>query len=220
MATGDTPAVSSSSGGRTSRTAPKLERLLTAAASLMAGRGYSQTSIRDVALETGFSLGGMYYYFESKEDLLYLIQEKTFSALLDIQRAAADADGTVESRLRSLIGNHLNYFVDHFNELKVCTFELESLQGERYDRIAVLRREYYRCLAGVVGELWGVPREQVETHRQVRHATLFIYGMLNWIFMWFDPERDEPADSLGEEMIALVLEGLRAGPRPERTDGS
>ncbi|MBC8425986.1 TetR/AcrR family transcriptional regulator [bacterium] len=220
MATGDLPAVGSSSGGRTSRTAPKLERLLTAAAGLMAERGYSQTSIRDVALETSFSLGGMYYYFESKEDLLYQIQEKTFSALLEVQRAAADADGTVESRLRRLVGNHLAYFVDHFNELKVCTFELESLQDERFERIAALRREYYRCLAGVVGELWGVPREQVETHRQVRHATLFIFGMLNWIFMWFDPERDMPADSLGDEMIALVLEGLRAGPQPERTGDS
>ena len=55
------------SGGQTSRTAPKLDRLLSASAELMAQRGYSQTSIRDVANATGLSLGGMYYYFRTRK---------------------------------------------------------------------------------------------------------------------------------------------------------
>ena len=207
MTTGDLTGTGASSGGRTSRTAPKLEKLLSSSAGLMAQRGFSQTSIRDVANETGFSLGGMYYYFKSKEDLLYLIQEKTFSSLLEIQEAAASHDGTAEERLRKLIGNHLAYFLSHANELKVCTFELESLQDERYDRIAVLRRRYFSCMAHAVAEVLG----ESPNHPGVRHKTLFIFGMLNWIFMWFDPERDEPVARLGDEMVDLVLNGLNGG---------
>ncbi len=210
-------------GGMTSRTAPKLDHLLGVSAGLMASRGFSQTSIRDVANETGISLGGLYYYFENKEDLLFLIQERTFSALLGLQEAALAEGGDAETRLRRLVHNHLRYFVEHFNELKVCTYELDSLNDDRYDAIADLRRRYYRCLTQVVAEVWGVPHdhpERPENDHRVRHASMFVFGMLNWIFAWYDAERDEPVDRLGDEMIALVLNGLHAGPLPERTDDS
>lgn len=199
------------SGGQTTRTAPKLDRLLSAASGLMAARGFSQTSIRDVAAETGFSLGGLYYYFKNKEDLLFLIQEKTFGSLLKIQEDMVAAGGPAEERLHRLVKNHLAYFLSHFNELKVCTFELESLQGERYENIAQLRRRYFLCMARVVGEMDGVPTDQVEHNREVRHRTLFIFGMLNWVFMWYDPEMDAPVDRLGQEMVDMVMNGLNGG---------
>jgi len=203
------------SGGHTSRTAPKLERLLAVSAELMASRGFGQTSIRDVANASGFSLGGMYYYFKNKEDLLFLIQEMTFGSLLEIQEKAVAEGGSAAELLHRLVNNHLAYFISHFNELKVCTYELESLKGDRYENIAQLRRRYFLCMARVVGELNGVPPEEAENDRRVRHRTLFIFGMLNWVFMWYDPEKDDPAGELGEEMVAMVMNGL-AGEGPKR----
>ena len=208
MAEGAPHDIPAPNGGKTSRTAPKLDRLLSTSAALMAKSGFSQTSIRDVATATGFSLGGMYYYFKNKEDLLFLIQEKTFGSLLEMQEQAVADGGSAEERLHRLVKNHLAYFFSHFNELKVCTFELESLQGERFENIAQLRRRYYLCMAQVVGEMSGVPTDRVEFDRQVRHRTLFIFGMLNWVFMWYDPEKDDPAEALGEEMVAMVMNGL------------
>jgi len=207
-------------GGATPRTAPKLDALLRAAAGLMARRGFSDTSIRDVAGETGISLGGLYYYFENKEDLLFLIQERTFGDLLAMQEETLAAGGDAESRLRRLVRNHLHHFVERADELKVCTYELESLNGDRYDAIADLRRRYYHRLAETVAEAWGLPPASAAADPRVRHAALFIFGMLNWIFTWYDAARDEPVDRLGDEMIALVLDGLRAGPLPERTEDS
>jgi len=196
------------SGGRTTRTAAKLDRLLTVSAELMAERGFSQTSIRDVAQASGLSLGGMYYYFRSKEDLLFLIQEKTFASLLAMQEEEMEAGGRARDRLRRLIHNHLAYFTSHFNELKVCTFELESLQGERFERIAHLRRRYFVCVARVIGEIGGLEPGEAEHDGRVRHRALFVFGMLNWVFMWFDPERDDSVEALGEEMVGLILGGL------------
>jgi AcrR family transcriptional regulator len=190
------------------RSEQKLERLLAAAAELMAEQGYAQTSIRNVARETGFSLAGMYYYLENKEDLLYQIQYRTFSALLAEQEQAMQESTDPAAKLQALIRNHLDYFTHHANELKVCTFELQSLQGERYREIEKLRRRYFRCLAGVVSEILGADEADAAGERLVRHDTLFIFGMLNWILMWFDPERDAPVEKLGEEMMALVMRGL------------
>ena len=198
----------SGNAGNTPRTAPKLDKLLSASAALMARQGFSQTSIRHVARETGFSLGGMYYYFENKEDLLFKIQQRTFSTLLAIQEEDVSNGGDATSRLRRFIRNHLAYFTNHFAELKVCTFELESLQGERYTAIAELRRRYFECLAAVVGELLGEDSANASTDGRIRRKALFVFGMLNWIFMWYDPDRDSSVEALGDEMISLVLGGL------------
>ncbi len=194
--------------GPGTRSGPKLERLLSAAAGLMASRGYGQTSIRDVARETGFSLAGMYYYFENKEDLLFQIQQRTFSSLLAEQEAALAGGGGPEERLRQLVRNHLSFFTRHSNELRVCTFELQSLQGERYRKIEALRRRYFRYPAEVIREILELDGQGAAADLVVRHYTLFIFGMLNWIFMWYDAERDAPAEKLGDEMMELVMNGL------------
>ena len=190
------------------RTGAKLERLLTTAAGLMARQGYGQTTIRAVPRETGFSLAGMYYYFKNKEDLLYQIQHRTFAALLEEQEKVASADGDPAERLRLLVRNHLAHFVAHFDELKVCTFELQTLKDERYGEIEELRRRYYQCVAGVIGQIVG--RDPAD--RAVRHDTLFAFGMLNWIFMWYEGPRDEPVEELGERMVSLILHGLDGAP--------
>jgi AcrR family transcriptional regulator len=195
----------SDDAGRTER---KLERLLSVAASLMAHHGYGQTSIRNVARETGYSLAGMYYYFENKEDLLYQIQHRTFASLLEQQERVVSGNDAPADKLRRLVANHLAYFTNHFSELKVCTFELETLQGERFQTIAALRKRYFACLTRVVGEICQQAADQPVPEADVRHRSLFIFGMLNWIFMWFDPARDEPVTKLGEDMVDLILNGL------------
>lgn len=191
-----------------SRSGEKLEKLLAAAAGLIARQGYGQTSIRDVARETGFSLAGMYYYFENKEDLLYQIQHRTFDDLLAEQERAVAEDDSPRDKFARLVRNHLSYFTRHTSEMKVCAFEMSTLQDQRYQDIEALRRDYYFCMAGVIAEMLGVPADSAETDDKVRHYTLFIFGMLNWIFMWYDAERDVPAEKLGEEMLTLLLEGL------------
>jgi TetR/AcrR family transcriptional regulator len=195
------------SDGR-SRSEEKLEKLLSAAAGLIARQGYGQTSIRDVARETGFSLAGMYYYFENKEDLLYQIQHRTFGDLLAEQKRVVAGEGDPREKFARLVSKHLSYFTRHTSEMKICAFEMYTLQDERYQDIEALRRDYYRCMAQVVAELLGASAESADRDGRVRHYTLFIFGMLNWIFMWYDPERDVPAEKLGEEMLALLMRGL------------
>jgi hypothetical protein len=52
----------------------KLARILRIAAGEIAQRGFHNTGIRDISRATGVSIAGLYYYFSSKEELLFLIQ--------------------------------------------------------------------------------------------------------------------------------------------------
>jgi TetR/AcrR family transcriptional regulator, cholesterol catabolism regulator len=204
----NTGSTSSEPGG--TRQGPKLERLLSVAAGLMADRGFAQTTMRDVARETGYSLAGMYYYFENKDDLLFQIQQRSFSSLLAEQEAAVAGNDDAADKLRRLVDNHLAHFTRNASELKVCTFELQTLERDRYELIADLRRRYFSCMASVLGELMDESDEGV-----VRRHTLLVFGMLNWIFMWYDPERDGEVSTLGDEMIELIRGGLPGASRKD-----
>ena len=190
-------------------TRQRLDHLLAATAALYAEKGYEATSMRDLSSAVGGSLAGLYHYCTGKEDLLYQLQYRTFATLLEGQTERARMAGTAEERFRRLVIGHLAFFVSHPNELKVCTYELESLQGEQYDTVEALRRKYHRLVSAVVGELMGESSPAGRESRRSRHATLFIFGMLNWIFMWYDPARHGTAEEIGEEMLDLALHGLR-----------
>lgn len=196
-------------------TQQKLEHVLAEAAALIADRGFAGVSMRTVSRAVGVSLASLYHYFKNKEDLLYQIQFRTFASLLRTQEETAARPGSPETRFRRLLNGHLAFFASHPNELKVCTYELDSLRGEMFHTTEALRRRYYRLMASVVAELMtgGIP-ESGESPES-RHATLFVFGMLNWVFMWYDPGRHGPLEQIGEEMLALILNGLtRAEARP------
>jgi len=190
-------------------TEQRRKRLLGTVAALIAAKGYEATSMRNVSEALGVSPAGLYYHFKSKEDLLYQIQFRTFEALLKRQEAVAATPGTAEERFRRLMHGHLAFFLSHPNELKVCTYEMESLGGDLFDAVENLRRRYYHLFSAVVMELMDDRIQQPSTSDRSRHASLFVFGMLNWIFMWYDPARHGTVEQIGDEMIDLALNGLR-----------
>src|ERR1700737_2222848 len=60
----------------------RLARILVHATNVFCDRGYAAASMRDLSRASGVSLSGLYYYFESKEELLYLIQINAFKSIL------------------------------------------------------------------------------------------------------------------------------------------
>ena len=114
----------------------KLVHVLKTSARVFANKGYHSTSMRDISRATKMSLSGLYYYFKSKEELLFLIQDYCFSTVIDdCHRLLAGVDDPVR-RLKLLIENHLNYFVHNMSEMKVLSHEGESLAGDRYQHVA------------------------------------------------------------------------------------
>src|SRR5207302_5790284 len=61
----------------------RLAKLLHHAAHIFCEKGYEGASMRDLSRAAGMSLAGLYHYFESKEDLLYLIQKHTFRTIIE-----------------------------------------------------------------------------------------------------------------------------------------
>ena len=61
----------------------RLGKILALATEVFCEKGYEGASMRDLSRASGMSLAGLYYYFESKERLLYLVQKHTFTTILE-----------------------------------------------------------------------------------------------------------------------------------------
>lgn len=198
---------------------PKFDHILHWATRVFCEKGYEGASIRDIARRSRVSLAGLYYYVESKEELLYLIQTNCFTTLVDrLQEVLKTADPDPQARLRLLVANHIRYFLQNPEAMKVLSHESESLRPPYAGEVAELKRTYYRLCRGVLEDL---KRERKLKHLNTRVAVLSLFGMMNWIYTWYNRRVDPDADSLAEQMADLFLHGLQAGsPASGRADRS
>src|SRR5579864_512459 len=108
----------------------RLAEILNHATEVFCRKGYEGASMRDLSRESGMSLAGLYYYFESKERLLYLIQRHTFTTILERLRQRLEGVSDPEKRIRIFIQNHLEYFLANQKAMKVLSHEDDVLKGE------------------------------------------------------------------------------------------
>lgn len=170
-------------------------------------KGYEGASMRDLSRASGMSLAGLYYYFESKEKLLYLIQKHTFATITEMLRDKLKTVTDPEMRVRVFIQNHLGYFLSNLKAMKVLSHEDEALTGPMGAEIRDMKREYYQLCRGIVDEFIrerGLPAERIPA----RTAVLSLFGMMNWIYTWHDPRRDTSAAEIAEQMSEIFLRGL------------
>ena len=186
----------------------KLREILHVAARIMADRGYHRASIRSLAAETDMTLAGLYYYFKSKEELLFLIQHSTFDCLVTSLMERLPGVEDPVAKLNLMVRNHLDFFIEHMDELKICAYEIESLKGDYYEKVAGKRREYFQLAHDVVRELI-----EKGTAKGVdsRLATLSLFGTLNWIFMWYEPGKYAGSEEMSQQLTRLYLHGLAGG---------
>ena len=183
----------------------KLVHILKTAAAVFAQKGYHPTSIRDIARATEMSISGLYYYFSSKEELLYLIQDYCFSTVIDdCNRLLADVEDPIH-RLKLLIENHLNYFVNNMDEMKVLSHEADAIAGDYFARVNAKKREYVDMVMGLLEE---ITVEHKIKGVDVRVATFSLFGMMNWIYNWYDPKRDIDVAGLSQNITRLFLSGF------------
>ncbi len=197
----------------------RLSKILVHATEVFYEKGYEGASMRDLARASGMSLSGLYYYFESKEKLLYLIQKHTFSTIVGRLRERLDEVSDPEQRIRVFILNHVEYFLANREAMKVLSHEAEVLKNGFGAEIAAIKREYYRICVGLLDDFKLAKRLDFSS----RMAVLSLFGMMNWIYTWYNPRVDADAENLSRGMGDIFLRGIsgivrrhRAAKKPQK----
>src|ERR1700688_4966056 len=190
----------------------RLAEILAHATEVFCKKGYEGASMRDLSRESGMSLAGLYYYFESKERLLYLIQKHTFTTIVQRLKARLQGVSNAEERIRIFILNHLEYFLANQAAMKVLSHEAEVLKNGFASEVAAIKREYYRICVGLLDDL----KRERDLRFSTRIAVLSLFGMMNWIYTWHNPRVDADAAAIAGEMGDVFLRGVLAGAKARK----
>ncbi|HXZ79386.1 MAG TPA: TetR/AcrR family transcriptional regulator [Terriglobales bacterium] len=190
----------------------RLGEILEHATNIFHEKGYEGASMRDLSRASGMSLAGLYYYFESKERLLYLIQKHTFETVLQQIRTRLRSVEDPQERVRAFVENHLEYFLKNEKAMKVLSHEDEALKGELGAQVRHLKREYYRLCLQLVDDLRERWPESIAPGITSRIAVLSLFGMVNWIYTWYNPRTDGDSQALARQMSDIFLRGVLREP--------
>jgi len=190
------------------RRANREREILDVAARLFSERGYSATSVDDIAAEVGLNKAMLYYYFSSKAGILYQIFLATADDLAD-RLAGGDDDAPADEALASIvraifaaINTAPDYVTVFFQELHWLPKWLTA------DELEIVRAKQAEFVARVQGV---VERGMAEgTFREVDAALAVsaIIGMAGWMYRTHGHSSRYSTAVLADTMVSLALRGL------------
>ncbi|MBU2695232.1 MULTISPECIES: TetR/AcrR family transcriptional regulator [Pimelobacter] len=185
-------------------------QLLAIAAEMFATRGYSQTTVRDIADEAGILSGSLYHHFDSKEAMLTEILQEFMGNLLQQIREIADAEDSPRAALDGLIMN--SFETIHRVPFAVALYQNESALLTTTSEFAFVTKaslDVEKVWLGVLkaGAKAGDFRADLDpgtTYRFIRDA---IWSTVRW----YNPRGRLQHKALAEQYLEMLHGGLLAG---------
>jgi AcrR family transcriptional regulator len=199
------------------KSADARQRIISVAEALFTQRGFEGTSMRDIAAAAKMNVASSYYYFPSKEELLWAVWQKGGLELLARARSAIDGIADPWKRMEAACVAHVSGLLDwrRANQILFVMPPWQYPEGMR-DKVIALRDEYERILADLIEEL--PLRKGVDRH-QLR---LMLLGALSWSLYWYKPGGDTPA-AIARSMLDMIRAGVERSSsevRPRKAKGA
>ena len=198
--------------GRSAGYDDQRDMILEHAALLFAHRGYSATSMNQVAEACGFSKALLYHYYRDKYSLLVSIAENHVSRLEDLVSDVERQGLAPAARLRELIRRFVEEYAGAKHAHRVLTEDVKFLQEDDRERVLGTQRTVVAGFARVVAEL----RPDLEQAALAKPLTMLLFGMINWMFIWMRPDGELDYDAMAPVVADLFLGGLPAVQTPVR----
>jgi AcrR family transcriptional regulator len=180
------------------------EEILQAAIEVFREKGYERATVRDIAARAGLGSSSLYSHISSKQELFLEVVEPVIVAGGERMAEIASSQADAPTKLRRAIVGAVRAFDDHYPELSVYTREfyplIETADPER-------RRRYEGYWTEIVEA--GIAAGELRA-ADARIVVFGILGMINWMHRWYRPDGRRPATEIGEELAAMVLDGLVA----------
>lgn len=202
-------------GGTGRRSRRRRQELIDAAARIFHEKGYEAASIQDIADALGILKGSIYYYIDSKEDLLFaVVREVHETALANVEKLG-QIDADVLTKIRVFIVGHIRHVTDNLIKATVFFHDFRSLGEERRQYILAERAQYTNYLRDLIAK--GKKEGTVCPDVDPKIASMAILGLINWTYQWYQPEGDREPVEIGNDFADLVLGGLACTPSSHRS---
>jgi AcrR family transcriptional regulator len=180
----------------------KRERILQEAVKLFYARGFTGTTLDDIAAELGVTKPFIYTHFRSKVELLAALCQPTIEMSLAAVAQAAESGGTPTDRLRKAMEDFTRVILQRQANIAIYFREEKNLSADALDAINVLRKKFDRVLSALLRE--GVAAGEF-TIPDVNVAALAIGGMISWAYTWHRADGRLSLDDVSGRLADLAL---------------
>ena len=186
----------------------KRERILEEAVKLFYERGFTGTTLDDIAAELGVTKPFIYTHFRGKVELLAALCKPTIELALAAIANGAASPGTPSERLRIAITDFTKVVLQRQPNIAIYFREEKNLSPEALAEINVLRREFDHVLSDLLLEGSATGEFEIQDHSL---AALALGGMISWAYTWYRPggrlTLEETAATMAD--LALRMAGVR-----------
>ena len=188
----------------------KRERILEEAVTLFYARGFTGTTLDDIAAALGVTKPFIYTHFRSKTELLAAVCVPSIEKSLAAVALAGEGTGTPTEKLRRAVVDFAEVVLTRQANIAIFFREEKNLEPAALAEIIALQKEFDHLLSQML-------RDGVATGEfvipDIDLAALLIGGMISWAYIWHRPRGRLPMREVCDRMAdsALQLCGVRVG---------
>jgi len=184
-------------------TGNKRNDILNEAARLFRKKGFSGTTMQDIASAVGILKGSIYYHFTSKNEIFREVLNNGISPVLKKAGFIVSKNSQPRDMLRELIENHINYIVDNDFSLVIFYQEKEKISASETKDYIETRNRYEKIFKDVLAE--GIKQGEFPDV-DVSLTILTILGMCNSIIQWYNPAGPKKRAEINAHMLHLICD--------------
>lgn len=180
--------------------------IIKSAAKAFGQKGFHAATIEDITNDLKMTKGSLYYYFSTKEELLFnahlLSLEKVLKNIIQIN----DTGDPPDMKLKAAISRHLEVLATDFEGAFLLQYEFH-LPQEYLNEIIVMRDTYQKNFIQIIEE--GIQAGIFKT-QNARKVAFIILGSINWFLRWYSSTGSWSIEEISNAYIDLFCNGLLA----------
>jgi len=160
----------------------KRAAILKSAARVFANEGYDRASMTRLAAECGISKANIYHYYTSKDAILFDVLDRYLSDLTDRVTGLDLATVTPHDSLRQVVVEIMLAYEGSDDEHRVQVNGVELLPPDQQKVLKGYQRKIVEYVSEIIAN--AAPAAFAGDPAKLRQATMALFGMLNWYYMW------------------------------------
>lgn len=182
----------------------RYEELIDTAVELFEKKGYSATTMRDIAKKMNLTQGSLYYYIKKKEDILFQIHHIIIEMVLDGASKIRKGMTTME-KLDIMMTCSMEVVAKKKSYVSVFLKEYKYIKSELFDEVLAKRKKYAKIIQGIIDD-------EIKNGNFInvdpQIATMALVGMFNWSLQWVDVKGRLSMQEIKDVFLRIFFEGM------------
>ena len=189
-----------------SNTQSRRVEIIEIAAKLFKIKGFTATTMRDIAEQVGMEAASMYNHIKSKDEILQAICFKISNEYISQLNTIENQIKSPVEKIKELIRLHVRIIITDIDSISVANNEWKHLSEDALTAFKDARRDYEQRFAKIIEA--GIAAGELQPIN-VSVALFTILSAVRWVELWYKNDRDISPEILEENIISLLMNGLQ-----------